>query len=506
MIGKDKIYVYDAFTNLYKEDEFHLFPNELYLYCFLYRNRSHDYKVRMNVETVHQSMPVKFHPSKETKNRNEIKQNLLSLRNKRIISFHVDDKLFSIKSGNYASLEINFNRFTENKAGYTQVAYSDFDSAENINYFYITMAVGRYNNVKTYSGYGGRWISVNEFGKLLGVSGRTFKNYADDMISKGMLFKASGKTKENSNEQDKNTYKTVPYGFENKNATKVIQIESEQQKVDIIEKLISSSNLTQSEEEQTHNWYSTDKNIFPDVNDYVVYLETLDEKLKKHAKQRIDRFLNSDKLYAVQKCKENMAEAERVVHCKNKEKIANQKAQEINGYTFSPAILNNGDHIELSPNLIEGMELEYFFRNVDSISCVVTYDKKDMQGYSEGYFSHPSEIDIMDFMGDCNIATKEKVFMELKSLINKHGKLDYEYLIGLVKFRDNIVFENNKHLPYDVEHEGDEWIGYSSTEGENVSLKDRLNRHKRQRVQMEQTEIRKAEQEEKDNFIDSLFE
>jgi hypothetical protein len=230
MISKDKIYVYDAFTNLYNDDEFHLSPNELYLYCFLYRNRSHDYKVRINVETIHQSMPVKFQPSKDTRNRREVKVNLISLRTKGIISFQMDDKYLHSKSGNYTPLEISFNRFTEingfaeKKAGYTQVAYSDFDSADNINYFYITMAVGRYNNVTTYSGYGGRWISEREFGKLLGMSGRTFKNYADDMIFKGMLYKASGKKKENSNEQDKNTYKTVPFGFEDRKIESSISV------------------------------------------------------------------------------------------------------------------------------------------------------------------------------------------------------------------------------------------------------------------------------------------
>ncbi|MFB6367851.1 hypothetical protein ACFCP7_28255 [Paenibacillus elgii] len=114
---KDKIYVYDVFTELYdsKNEQFRLLPNELYLYCFLYRNRSHDYITKINVESIHQSMPVKFKPSKATKNRVEIKNNLLSLRSKGIIHFNLEAESLYSKSGNYKSLDITFEKFTERK-------------------------------------------------------------------------------------------------------------------------------------------------------------------------------------------------------------------------------------------------------------------------------------------------------------------------------------------------------------------------------------------------------
>lgn len=206
---KDDIYIYDVFTDLYGDEVLRLYPSPMYMYGFLYKNRNHEYTTKISVDVIHQSIPVRFSPSVEYLNRLLIKENLLTLREKGIISFDDADKL-SGKLGNKISLTITFNHFTESK-GHLRMKYSEFESFDNIDYFYITCAVRRYENVKSASTFGGRWISEKEFGMLLGKSKKSFQNYANDMINKGLLYKLSGKRLDGSVEQDKNIYKTVPF-------------------------------------------------------------------------------------------------------------------------------------------------------------------------------------------------------------------------------------------------------------------------------------------------------
>lgn len=215
--NENMIFIYDVFTDIYKDESLRLSPNELYLYCYLYRRRNYDQFVETTIDSIHQLAPVKFYPSVESKNRKMVKDALLSLRNKGIISFDCERDVYDSRKGNSVPLHITFNQFTDN-SGHLRIPYSDCDAAQDINYFYIRVAVERFNNVKTLGRHSGRWISDKEFGYLLGVSKRTFRNYADDMISKGLLYKVSGE-RHNSMEQDKNVYRTIP--FENVDGKKI---------------------------------------------------------------------------------------------------------------------------------------------------------------------------------------------------------------------------------------------------------------------------------------------
>jgi hypothetical protein len=158
---------------------------------------------------VHQLAPVKFYPSVDSKNRKLIRELLFKLKDRKIIKFDVDVESLDSKRGNHLMITINFERFTD-EGGYLRIPCVEFDAVENINYFYIRVAVERFNQVKCYGQHCGRWISEKEFGLLLDVSKRTFRNYADEMISKGLLYKISGE-RQNSKEQDKNIYRTIPF-------------------------------------------------------------------------------------------------------------------------------------------------------------------------------------------------------------------------------------------------------------------------------------------------------
>jgi hypothetical protein len=206
---KDKIYVYDAFTELY--DKHHLTPMEMYLYCFLYVNRSHKYVVIISIETIHQTMPIKFHNSRPSSNKSRIVDTILSLKDKGILSFDVDDLTLQKKSGRNIGLKISFDKMKDGM-GYIQIAYDDFFKTDDINFFYITNAIVRYDNTK-YKGNGlhGRWISEKEFSDLLEVSEETFRKYAKELIKQKRLYKLTGKRKEDSSQRDKNRYRTIPF-------------------------------------------------------------------------------------------------------------------------------------------------------------------------------------------------------------------------------------------------------------------------------------------------------
>lgn len=208
------IFIYDVFTDVYDE-KYKLNPYELYLYCYLYRNRSHDYTVNMSVDTIHKCTVVRFHNSIDAKNRQMIKDCLLSLREKGIIEFDCDKDTMCSRTGNSIGLNIRFKTVAEKK-GFLQLPYDQFDAATCLYEFYIRVSVERFNNVTTAGKYGGRWISEKEFADLLGVSKRTFRNYADEMINDEKLYRMSGKWDGESRKQDKNIYKTVPFGNEDK--------------------------------------------------------------------------------------------------------------------------------------------------------------------------------------------------------------------------------------------------------------------------------------------------
>lgn len=366
---KDKIYIYDVFTDLY-EDKHRLLPNELYIYCYLYRNRRHDYITNTSVESIHQMMPVKFYPSVESKNRMLIKEVLDSLVKKGIILVDNEpESLMDNKKGNYIPFNVTFNQFTQKK-GHLRITYSDFDTTEDINYFYIWVAVKRFDDVKTACEQGGRWISEKEFGLLIGKNKKTFRNYADDMISKGLLYKKPGIRLQDSLQQDKNIYKTVPFVYEKKEVN-VVQVEPD-------------TKDKQSKETRDHCWYSTDRNIFPDTDDYYIYLTTKDQNLVKHAEKRIAAFRKSE--YGSQKVNKCLEDAERKIHAGNKQKQRIERSSIIKeyGYVFeledgSNCLLKeikNKDYIENFHYLnTDWNEAQSTFRTMDERLQILILDK-----------------------------------------------------------------------------------------------------------------------------------
>jgi hypothetical protein len=213
---KDKIYIYDVFTELYSP--YQLTPNELYLFCFLYTKRNHEYKLLISIELIHQAIPIKLHNSRPGINRSRIKETLLTLREKGVINFDIDEAALNKKNGKDILIHITFEKINE-ESGYELISYNNFYSANNIYHFYIIMAVKRFDNVKYMeNGLYGRWISEKEFAKLLNVGEDTLRKNINELLSQKRLFKLTGSKGENTNERDKNRYRTIPFPKDGKDS------------------------------------------------------------------------------------------------------------------------------------------------------------------------------------------------------------------------------------------------------------------------------------------------
>lgn len=475
---KDKIYVYDVFTELYdsENEQFRLLPNELYLYCFLYRNRSHDYITKINVESIHQSMPVKFKPSKATKNRVEIKNNLLSLRSKGIIHFNIEAESLYSKSGNYKSLDITFAKFTERK-GHLQVSYSDFDSSDHIDYFYIRVAVERFKKVKTKSGYDGRWISENEFGKLLGTTGKTFQNKANQMIARGLLYKASGKKKENSNEQDRNVYNVIPFGFENKKVT-TTQVNRPLDEVKAAVEIVADDS---SERIEWGNWKNSNNKITYD--DCLLYwkqrynkefADVCDERLAR-IPDNARYYIQKDLDLAEEKLNEQKFRDQAAINVKNKK----DKIHLIKSCQGIPVASDGNGIIDLPIDEIGNLKLN------DEIYLLNETEEWD-QGYRAGtrieikkYFVKSlinGEADLRDSSEFVEFSEKnmQVLFEKFKKIICERGLFVAEDLKILSKFRDNLILEESAGRDIKDDWEGDVYACYGPSDVINLSKEKRL--------------------------------
>lgn len=211
---KDKIFIYDVFTEL--NDQYCLNPSELYLYCYLYTLRNHSQAVKTSIELIHQAIPIKFHNSRPNINRARIKEELITLKEKGVLSFDIKGQSLDKRNGKDLLLTIYFEKLRE-QSGYIQLDHNEFNRFNDMYKFYIFIAIKRYDHVK-YNGNGlyGRWISEKEFSTMLNVSKETFRKHMNEMIRQKQIFKLTGNRTEDSKERDKNRYRTIPFPKETK--------------------------------------------------------------------------------------------------------------------------------------------------------------------------------------------------------------------------------------------------------------------------------------------------
>jgi hypothetical protein len=196
------IMVWNCFTDL--DDKYRLTPEELYLWCHLYTMRMYNDKVFSNIDIINESLPIKYY-KKLNQNRIEIKNCLLSLREKSAITFseHVENPLLRITLQCWNQKDVRYIK-DNHHIGYEPVFYSEYFGFKDYIEFYIWVSVKRFSKL------GGRDCSDEEWSILLDKSDSTVRRKVKNAIEQKLIYKQSGKW-ENERKQGKNKYNIKPF-------------------------------------------------------------------------------------------------------------------------------------------------------------------------------------------------------------------------------------------------------------------------------------------------------
>lgn len=250
-----------------ENSEYHLSIDELYIYSLLKR-RMDFYHVTVTsvdfiIELSSKYHNIKIH-SKKSEARKRIINHLQSLINKGVIKI----------DGNYTKhnniIEVSFIPL---ESGFVEVEFDVFDNITNITDLYIYYVVARYNNKNNdykvpFNCTDERWMKILQI-----KSKETVRNYIDQAIENGLIYKNTGDYKKErvragQNGQDVSQYKVVPFAEDEKSN---MQRKKEREEINYTTLEIDNS-MRDSDNKypfDTGNWLN--KNNL-DVDDYVIYL------------------------------------------------------------------------------------------------------------------------------------------------------------------------------------------------------------------------------------------
>ncbi|MEC1744561.1 hypothetical protein [Schinkia azotoformans] len=246
-----------------------------------------------NVDVLHQYSPINFF-SRETESKQRIKNNLLSLKQKEIISFPVDE----VKNNTLLTItfvdDLKDESIGKGVKGFEKIEYNKFISFPSMidNYIYFT--------VKRFDSLGGFKCDYERWSYILDVAKKTAQTKVDEAVKHKIIYKNIGDYKEeelNNRKQKKqeiNTYKSIPFVEEEKSIqTKKVEIKEQQQK--LIDNEVKNPGHDDEIEIETreHQWNVRNSELT--AIDLFIYLTTNDEKLKKKAEGRIKAISNNSK-------------------------------------------------------------------------------------------------------------------------------------------------------------------------------------------------------------------
>lgn len=197
-----QIILYEQFID--PEHELYLSPNEFMIYSHLYLFRRYYKQIAtITIDMMHQVLP-KFKSRRETDNKMYIKSVLLTLRDKGLINFDEDDPKYS------TVINITFNKMDN-----TRYDYIPADIHEKTNdpkeFLILCVVEARCSRDKKR----GCIMSFSEWAKILGCTSQTAINVINRMLSKGLIWKKTGKF--NGNKQEINAYFNYDIGTKKEN-------------------------------------------------------------------------------------------------------------------------------------------------------------------------------------------------------------------------------------------------------------------------------------------------
>lgn len=466
-MSKSYIRLYNVFTD---DCEYRLIPRLLYFYSLLATMKSVFTGYTLTTLSLICHSQDVFKGDNENRNVNECKS---------IISSLVDSKVIQLESNStikaHTPLKITFPVFDK---GFEDIKLDVWESINSPDELMVITMLKRIPGFEK---------SKDQWSKFLGYSSKNTGNKIitlmeiDEKIHciEGNLYTdAQGRIKQ---------YPTKWY----------LGKKPEEKKEVLTPDIIIADESTTVPDELGINWgnWNTSGNL--NLDDYIIYFQQqhieefmniADAKLKRITKDGT----NDKAVYAIGK---SMDEAERYVAKLNHE--AASKQQEIDnreafanreGKLLFKDRKHNLHAVEIET--IKGMTARQFCENYVSL---VEYVDEFGKAYS---------VDLWDDYGifdSCSVPTKEKVYQEFIAMFEATGKIDVN---ELKDYRKTIVKENNKDLPYGVEHEGDDIVYDGNGGSDNVSLRNRKFQYRRdEEKRLKQTE-QKNEQEPWELFDD----
>lgn len=453
---KASIIIYNCFL---KKGEHHLNPIELYFYGLLAARQSHFIKCTETTLNILADIQQYYDDKNNNRKASKVRDVLMSLRNKGAINIEPSEKL----SPN-TLFRVTFPFFD---GGYEHMYPELYNEATEPDYLYVFAII---NQIKGYEKAKDKW------GNVLGYSETKGETIINKMISDGKIHFVEGN--KYTDDQGRTKQRATKWYLGNKpeHKQKELEIESEAELVRFEtvvkdEEELSESymtifgewTLTDIEKKIKHsNWGKSGKLILED--DIYLLMTLQDLGIKKPITSKWNNTLNKWR-----KDGNNMSSIDEHIKSYRKKKLDKQKELEQNKNNEEVAknsdgklLLKDKDEnlVALDVKEVKQLTIEYLYENFISVECNnVSYK---LWGGENSIF------------GRCYRETKDKVFMRMIEMFTQAGKVDCE---ALKEYKNSIIKENNKNRPYNVEHEGDVFIGYGVNDEENVSLKNRIMKH-----------------------------
>lgn len=338
------------------DSQYVLTPDELFIYAYLYKYQNFNHELMINVDTLH--LGIKYYNGKSNKLKtiNLIIDCIASLHNKNII--HIRDGIkISRTSVLFISFPLAMNRLTTKKfddkiLGFVPIDYDLFEQFNDPYELYI------YSMVKKFQNAGSLIFSFGQWSKYLDLKRSTAQDRVNKFIEKGLIYKESGAWVDIDNvnkvfKQDVNKYMIADI---DKQKLEYIENKKEKSKEETNPKhndkvkVESNVNINSNAETRIHSWNSTEKGVYPNVDDYVIYLTTSDEKLKQKASSRIAALSKSE--YGKSQVDKNMSEAEQML---KKEKLELEQEEQ---KKYNTVTLYTGEKIRLDGSNIDKVDFE----------------------------------------------------------------------------------------------------------------------------------------------------
>jgi len=287
----------------------HLNIKELYIYCYLYKEKNIEGVTNTSIALINDFINIKFTKRKD-RNVEVIKATLTSLWLKEVIDITSVDGTEPKKFNSNDSLVITFTK--NSNTGYTQLPIKKFKLFQYPSDLYIYSAVARWVNSTKHVKY-----SYFEWSQILKVSEKTAKNYVNAAIDRRIVYKDIGDYIDPSvNYQRVNKYSIEPFKKEEKSMSTKIWENGKANKAFRESFVIHSKKSFLNRTIEIFKTYTDDlgRQIYPDVSDFLYYFNirnkleqdnasVLETQFVVIAERRIEQLSNNPKF------KENINEA-----------------------------------------------------------------------------------------------------------------------------------------------------------------------------------------------------